>query len=245
LRCAKRIIESTPSVRVTTAWGTGEVPNTTAVVSRTRAGGRPSAGSITGGAETPRRASRLRSRARARLNRLETVPTGHPSALAASAWVCPSSSHRTTGSRNRSGNLVSSSWTSADRSGSGSCGARAGRVSSCSVVAIATREDRSRSFRAAFTATRCSHAPTLTPRTEPAFRAKTRNVAWNASSTSASHLRTQRQAVQTASACRRTSNSNATSSRSRAKRRSSSLSGTWSPIGREEESRRRKNRRGM
>ena len=63
--------------------------NPAAQAGATMAAGNPIAGNRTAVAVTPRRVSRSRSRPRARLNRLATVPTCHPSSVAASASVCP------------------------------------------------------------------------------------------------------------------------------------------------------------
>ncbi len=77
-----------------------------------------------------------------------------------------------------------------------------------------------------------------------ALRISARNVAWNASSASASERSTRRQAAHTASACRRTSSSNAAVSFDATNRRSRSASETWS-VGGTDASRRRSKRRDM
>ncbi len=125
----------------------------------------------------PRSMSRVRSRFRARLSRLLTVPRGQPRCRAACSWLRPSRSQSTTGTRKYSGSRSISSWST--RAGSslgwwaiGLCSSAA-RCSCLRLRAAALRQQD-----AVRIATWCSHGPnescTQSPR---AFRTRTRNVA--------------------------------------------------------------------
>ena len=161
----------------------------------------------------PRRTSRARNRSRPLMSRLLTVPTGHLRCRAACSWVSPSRSQSTTGTRQRSGSRSISSCSRPIRPSS--------RSPPAAIACRASAAQRSRSRRrAAFArartairrAIRCSQGPSeSSTQSERAFCTRTRNVAWNASSTSLGSRRQFRQMRRTIGPCRSTRAANASS----------------------------------
>ncbi len=185
------------------------------------------------GSETPREARRSRSRALARASRLESVPSGMPSRRAASGRGTPSSSQRTTGPRCRAGRRASSSSRISRSSSGKSSSGGSTWIGALTRSSLALR--RAARVRASFavrTATPYSQLATFSRRTtEAAFRARTRNVAWKASSASCASPRMRRQTPSTIGPCLCTSSANASSAASsrRARNLSSNCSSPSEP----------------
>ena len=141
---------------------------------------------------TPRRTKRARNRSRPLVSRLFTVPIGQLRCRAACSWVRPSRSQSTTGDaaalRQPVDLLVQQS---AIRPSSLAPGTRSGRLSAARRSCARRRAALPRARTAIRRATRCSQGPSESSTQSERDRCtSTRNVAWNASSTSLGSLRT-------------------------------------------------------
>ncbi len=175
---------------------------------------------------SPRRARRWCKRCRPRSRRPFTEPGVQPSWRAASSWEIPCRQQRTTGRRYASGRRCTSSSRirSASRAVNSASGSGRGSAWAKSGPRLSQRRRRAavRAPRATWYATPCSQLARqpLGP-TPPALRARTRKVAWKASSASCRLPRTCRHTRSTIGPWRDTSASNAAGSRPLRKRANS------------------------
>ena len=186
-RRTRAICRWTPSARIATAGGTAPAPPAAAHPARTaaaaRAAGTGTARATPPAAGSPARARRARNIARPRDSRPATVPSGQPSSAAASRSDRPSSSQRTTGARYLVGRPATAASIASRNSPAWVGGWESGRAISRSLAR--RRAARARAFRAVRRATPNSQLPTTARSARAAaFRARTTNVAWKASSAS-------------------------------------------------------------
>ncbi len=183
---------------------------------RHRHGGR---GHLVGGQGTmkPRRCSVRRKRSRPRCSRLRIVPTGQTRCAAACSWVRPSRWQSTIAALSLPGSRSISSWSAAPRSSRGAP-AGASRIRSAALLSR-TRRRRSEVLAPAeiLVATECNQGPSESrTQSDPARRARNRNVIWNASCAAWGSRRIARQARRTIGPWRSTRAVNASSAAPRA-----------------------------